>query len=88
MKLYHELNTKYQHQPEVFWETWWTVLEEYVPPVDWARDARHIQLHTDDLPIQRNEDKERDELNLRLNKIRDQITASMAGLSEIGEGVE
>ena len=83
MKLYYELNTKYQHQPEVFWETWWTVLEEYIPPVNWARETRHMQVHDDLLPI------ERDELDPpKIDQIRAQITASMAVKSENQEGVE
>ena len=82
MELYCELNTKYQHQPEAFWETWWTVLEEYVPPVNWARKARHIQLHTKIFPIQENE------LEPKIRQIREQITASMAAISENQDGVE
>lgn len=76
MNLYYELNTKYQHQPEIFWETWWTVLEEYVPPVNWARESRHMQVHDDLLPI------ERDELRSRITHIRDRVTALMAAPSE------
>ena len=76
MDLYYELDTKYQHQPEVVWETWWTVLEEYVPSVNWARGARHMQVHNNLLPI------EQHELSPQINQIRDRVTASMAAPSE------
>ena len=81
MKLYYELNTKYQHQPEVFWETWWTVLEEIVPPVNWAPGTRHMQVHENVLPNE-------DQIEPMINQIREQIAESMAAISENQEGVE
>ena len=82
MKLYHELNTKYLHQPEVFWEVWWTMLEEYVPSVNWAQGTRHMQVHDDQLPL-----KEYEVLH-QLDEIKDRVTAAMAAVSENQEGVE
>ena len=82
VELYNELNLKYLHQSEVFWEVWWTLLEEYVPSVNWAQGARHMQVHDDLLPLKEYE------IFHHLNQIRDRVKAAMAATSEIQEGVE
>ena len=79
MTLYHELNAEYRDQLDVFWDNWWTVLEEYIPSVNWERDnwvdfgsIRHVQVHDDLFPI------EEHELQSRIDQIREGVRASIA----------
>ncbi|MCJ1245493.1 hypothetical protein MMC30_002697 [Trapelia coarctata] len=78
VELYHELNTKYQDQSTVFWDTWWAVLEEYIPSVNWAKGSRtrHVQIDNELLPI------EQHELCSKIDQIRERVTASIAACSE------
>jgi len=91
MDLYYELDTEYQNEFSVFWNTWWAVLEEYVPSVNWDsryfhRDGRgqvdhrwkgrHVQIHDELLPI------EEHELSSKIEQIREQVTATIAAYSE------
>ena len=79
MTLYHELNAEYRDQLDVFWDNWWTVLEDYIPSVNWERDnpeeggsTRRVQVHDDLFPI------EEHELQSRIDQIREGVRASMA----------
>jgi len=91
MELYNELDTKYEDEFTVFWNTWWAVLEGYVPSVNWdssctPRDCRgnpccswkgrHVQIHDELLPI------EDHELSSKIEQIREQVTATIAAYSE------
>ena len=73
MSLYHELSEDYQDQSDLFWHSWWHVLEEYIPLVNWSKDGnvRHVQLHDDLLPI------EEHELQPRIDQIRQDVRLSM-----------
>ena len=75
MTLYHELNAEYRDHSDLFWNSWWTVLEEYVPSVSWAScdsDSRHVQFDDDLFPI------EEHELQPRIDQIREGVKASIA----------
>lgn len=76
MILYQKLNTKYHDRFTKFWDTWWDVLEEYLPSVNWTnplsnRGLRHVQIHDDLVPI------EEHELHPRLDQIKKRITTVM-----------
>ncbi len=74
MKLYNELNTEFQDESTLFWDTWWTVLDEYVPSVNWSDESviRHVQVHDDLFPV------EEHELQSRIDQIRDGVRVSIA----------
>ena len=86
MTLYHELKAEYRDHSDMFWNSWWTVLEEYVPSVSWASchsDSRHVQYDDDLFPI------EEHELQPRIDQIREGVKASIATrLQDVQEGEE
>ena len=85
MTLYHELKAEYWNQSDAFWEIWWSVLEGYIPSVNWLEDwnVRHVQIHDDLFPI------EEHELQPRIDRIREEVRASMtASLRDAQEDKE